>query len=265
MQELTLNTPEDPIQAMNKEAAAVLSFGVDMDLASNGSHNNLRNLISYFVISAYCVLDDLPNYIKALQNKELLHFLWNTRSEYPENTRLLASFHLNNFKVNNFDSIKRSEIPSLVNFDGIHATEFSSLKDFVQNTMEAPADSIYVGDERMTLDKVKFGHLLQLKSVEQITTEDFKEIISKQIFLQDYKEKLRTLMKPPGVGVRGRDSQNDEIFEELLFLTYHLNETVIPQNNIKKEKIKENLKKDESHLVAIGRLQEYSDEISAFF
>lgn len=199
-------------------------------------------------------LDELPNYTKALQNKELLHFIWNTRAEYPENTRFLASYQLNNLKANNFD--KRSEIPTLANFEGIHASEVSALKDFLENTMEAPTDSIYVSDERMPLDKVKFGHLLQMKNVEQLTTEDFKEIISKQIFLQEYKEKIRSLMRPTATASRGRDSQNDEIFEELLFLTYHLNETVIPQNNMKKEKIKECLKKDEASLVAIGRLQE---------
>lgn len=122
--------------------------------------------------------------------------------------------------------------------------------------MGAPADSILVEEEKMALDNVKFGKLLQLKSAEQITTEDFKEIVSKQIFQHEYKEKLRSLMKPTGAG-RGRDTQNDEIFEELLFLTYYLNEKVIPQNNDRKEKIRENLKKDETNLVAIGRLQEY--------
>lgn len=41
IQELNGNAAEDPIQAMSKEAAAVLNFGVDNDFS--GSIHHLRN------------------------------------------------------------------------------------------------------------------------------------------------------------------------------------------------------------------------------
>lgn len=169
----------------------------------------------------------------------------------PDNTRYVASYQLKKMETNNFETIKRADTPKLKNYDVIQSTDSALLHSFRDQGIKAPLSLHHEVEDGPTTEKFKFGQIMQLKSVEAVTLEDFKELVSKQVFQREYGDQLKTI-KLAGKS----EDQDDEILEELLFLHYYQNTVLVPDNNAKRDAIRTKTKSDEARVTAVGKLQE---------
>lgn len=140
----------------------------------------------------------------------------------------MASYAPNNLKPRIIDTINRTEAPKVPTLDVINSGECEKLQNFKRDVLENKQKIALPKEAVLSSERSNFGQLLHLKSIEQIGHADMTEIFARQMFQHEFGEKLNLQEL----------HKEDEIFEELLFLNYYLNGVLIPQNNAKKELVK---------------------------
>jgi hypothetical protein len=144
----------------------------------------------------------------------MLHFIWNLGRLTP----LITSYKLSNKKqTGNLSLLDRTPAPNIKPFEVFPAAQLNGITN-LENCRE---------DLQISKDQShKFEKYLELVSIQPITKDELKEVVLKEQFLAECR-------------ITKEISFDDEISEELCFLKHYLNTTVIPENNNRKEKVRE--------------------------
>lgn len=150
----------------------------------------------------------------------------------------------------NLDKIKKEKNPKYSIFSPKKHKEI--IRNFEDSLKPLETDSQYKffdqSIQNESLNPEHFHKLFGLKHIDYLNSEDLLQIKAKTTF----EKELASLKKP----LKGEVARMDDITKEIVFVNFELNQFVIPENNVRKERIFEKAREEYQNQVAMYRLQE---------
>ena len=189
--------------------------------------------------------------------KVLFEFHFNDNDQQKSEISFLSYFRM---KLKGQMAMKFPEdinnIPgnSNIKYDICESHKHKELKEKIHEPFEvlsskAPYKFYDDGIEFENLGSDGYEKLFGLKHIDYLDSGDLQDMKAKALFqreLEEIKEKKYT----------DETEINSSVMKELLYSNYLLNEFIVPENNLRKERILKTHKEDDQHLITLHKLQE---------